>query len=391
MLLHTPMINVLQRELKRITGEGASLFLVFFGPLFAFFLITAIFYSSVPRKLPVAVVDQDHTALSRKTTEYINATPIAAVDASLLSLDEARNAMNEGRLDAVVFIPQGTEKNIYKGGHSNIALYLNNANVIKGSLLNSGIQKAIKTISAGIKLQAHLRNGETEKQAIAQIIPIQLHSEILFNPFASYSYFITLILMPVMLTVFTLFGTLYAIGTELQYGTAARWMEKADYSIVLALIGKLLPYTLLFCMVAAIMNIDLFSFLGLPLKGNVGVLVISELLLILSYQSVGILLITLTQNMRLALSLGSVYTMLALTYSGFTYPGFGMPEIAQVLNRIFPVSYWMNILSGQSLRAEPIAYSYIQMLYMCGFILFGYCFIPRLKYILMHQKYWGKI
>lgn len=391
MLLHTPMINVLQRELKRITGEGASLFLVFFGPLFAFFLITAIFYSSVPRKLPVAVVDQDHTALSRKTTEYINATPIAAVDASLLSLDEARNAMNEGRLDAVVFIPQGTEKNIYKGGHSNIALYLNNANVIKGSLLNSGIQKAIKTISAGIKLQSHLRNGDTEKQAIAQIIPIQLHSEILFNPFASYSYFITLILMPVMLTVFTLFGTLYAIGTELQYGTAARWMEKADHSIVLALIGKLLPYTLLFCMVAAIMNIDLFSFLGLPLKGNVGVLVISELLLILSYQSVGILLITLTQNMRLALSLGSVYTMLALTYSGFTYPTFGMPEIAQVLNRIFPVSYWMNILSGQSLRAEPIAYSYIQMLYMCGFILFGYCFIPRLKYILMHQKYWGKI
>lgn len=391
MLLHTPMINVLQRELKRITGEGASLFLVFFGPLFAFFLITAIFYSSVPRKLPVAVVDQDHTALSRKTTEYINATPIAAVDASLLSLDEARNAMKEGRLDAVVFIPQGTEKNIYKGGHSNIALYLNNANVIKGSLLNSGIQKAIKTISAGIKLQAHLRNGDTEKQAIAQIIPIQLHSEILFNPFASYSYFITLILMPVMLTVFTLFGTLYAIGTELQYGTAARWMEKADHSIVLALIGKLLPYTLLFCIVAAIMNIDLFSFLGLPLKGNVGVLVISELLLILSYQSVGILLITLTQNMRLALSLGSVYTMLALTYSGFTYPGFGMPEIAQVLNRIFPVSYWMNILSGQSLRAEPIAYSYIQMLYMCGFILFGYCFIPRLKYILMHQKYWGKI
>lgn len=391
MLLHTPMINVLQRELKRITGEGASLFLVFFGPLFAFFLITAIFYSSVPRKLPVAVVDQDHTALSRKTTEYINATPIAAVDASLLSLDEARNAMNEGRLDAVVFIPQGTEKNIYKGGHSNIALYLNNANVIKGSLLNSGIQKAIKTISAGIKLQAHLRNGDTEKQAIAQIIPIQLHSEILFNPFASYSYFITLILMPVMLTVFTLFGTLYAIGTELQYGTAAWWMEKADHSIVLALTGKLLPYTLFFCIVAAIMNIDLFSFLGLPLKGNVGVLVISELLLILSYQSVGILLITLTKNMRLALSLGSVYTMLALTYSGFTYPTFGMPEIAQVLNRIFPVSYWMNILSGQSLRAEPIAYSYIQMLYMCGFILFGYCFIPRLKYILMHQKYWGKI
>jgi ABC-2 type transport system permease protein len=384
-------IKVIQRECKRITSEGASLFVVFFGPLLAFFLISSIFYSSVPRKLPVAVVDLDHTSISRKTIEFTNATPIASVNTNYISLEEARNAMEEGKIDAVLFIPSGTEKNILKGTHSDVELYINNANVIKGSLLNSGIQKAIKTLSAGIKLQTHLQNGETEKQAMAQIIPIRLRSEILFNPFASYAYFITLILFPVMLTVFVLFGTLYAIGTELQYGTSLEWLQQSGNNIIIALVGKLLPYTIIFSLVAALMNIDLFIVLGLPLRGKVGIIVLSELLLILSYQSMAIVFITLTKNMRLAISLGSVYTMLALTYAGFTFPVFGMPQVAQVLNKIFPISYWMNVLSGQSLRAENVSNSFVMLLYLTGFIFLGCCFIPRLKYVLSDQNYWWKI
>ncbi len=386
-----PFINVFKREMNRIVGEGASVFVVFIGPLFAFFLITTIFYSSVPRKLPVAVVDLDHSSISRKAAAFTDATPIASINKNFTNLTEARNAMNEGKVDAVLFIPERTEKNILAGLHSNVELYLNNANVIKGSLLNSGIQKAIKTLSAGIKLQTHLRSGETEKQAMAQIVPISVHSEILFNPFNSYAYFITLILLPVMLTVFTLFGTLYAIGSEIQYGTANKWMEEANNSIIIAMVGKLMPYTLFFCVIAMCMNIDLFIILGLPLRGSVATILLSELLLILSYQSIGILFITVTKNMRLAISLASVFTMLAITYAGFTFPVFGMPGLAQVLNKIFPISYWTTIFTGQSLRAEDISNGYAQMLYMVGFIILGYCFIPRLKYVLSNKKYWWKI
>ena len=386
-----PFIQVVSREYKRILGEGASYFVVFFGPLLGFFLISSIFYAGVPRNLPVAVVDADHTSISRKAAQMVDATAIAEIDRSYINLTEARNALYEGKADAVLYIPEGTEKHILRGEHSTIELYVNNANVIKGSLISSNIQKAIKTLSAGIKLQTHLRNGETEKQAMAQVMPIPVKSEILFNPFTSYAYFITLILLPVMLTVFTLFGTLYAIGAELQYGTAANWLRTADGSIIIAMVGKLLPYTLFFCVVAMCMNLDLFYFLGVPLRGNVGVLLLSELLLILSYQSVAVLLITLTTNMRLALSLASAYTMLAITYAGFTFPTFGMPETAQVIGRIFPISYWVGIFSGQSLRAEPIANAFTLMLYLAGFIALGCFFIPRLKYVLSNEKYWWKI
>lgn len=385
------ILNVVRREVNRITSEAASLFVVFFGPLLAFFIISSIFYSGVPVKLPVAVVDSDHSSISRKAIGYIGATPVVAVNTSFTSLLEAKKALEQGKADAALYIPEGTEKSILKGGHANIELYLNNANVIKGSLLNNNIQKAIKILSAGIKLQTHLQSGETQDQAMAQILPVRLHSKVLFNPFASYAYFITIILLPVMLTVFVLFGTLYAIGTELQYGSAAEWLQTSDNSIMIALTGKLFPYTLLFCVVAACMNLDLFTVLGLPLHGSVGVIIISELLLILSYQVLGVLLITVTKNMRLALSLASGFTMLAITYTGFTFPFSGMPAMAMVAGKIFPITYWLNIFSGQSLRAENISNSFVQMLYLIGFISLGGCFIPLLKDVLFNKKNWGKI
>lgn len=386
-----PLLKVMERELRRISKEGASYFVVFIGPLFTFFLISSIFYSGVPRNLPVAVVDNDHTDISRKAARMIDATPIAAIDRSYISLEEAHKAMEAGKLDAIIYISNETEKNILKGGSSSIAVYINNANIIKGSLLTSGIQKALGTLSAGIQLQKHLQSGETRDQALAQIIPVQLHSDVLFNPFISYAYFITLILLPVMLTVFTLFGTLYAIGTELQYGTGLQWLAMADHSIVIALLGKLLPYTLCYCLVATCMNLDLFYFMGLPLKGSLGILVLSEFLLILSYQAMAIVFITLTTNLRLALSLASAYTMLAITYAGFTFPVFGMPEFGEVFGRIFPVSYWVGIFEGQSLRSESWANSFGGMNYLVGFIVFGCLFVPRLKDLLKNKKYWWKI
>jgi ABC-2 type transport system permease protein len=383
--------KVFQRELKRISGDVIYPFFMVIGPLIAFSLITLIFSSNVPTKLPVGVVDLDHSSLSRQITRMTDATSIAAVNRSYINLKEAYRSMVMGKIDAIICIPEGTERNILRGKSSGIAVYINNEYLIKGGLLSSGIQKALGTLSAGIRLQSHLMNGSTGQQALTEIMPVQLKPVLLFNPYTSYSYYLTVLLVPVMLTVFILFGTLYALGTELQYGTGPEWLEIAGSNIFTALTGKLVIYTILFCFLALLMDLILFKILGLPLNGHFPLILAGEFLMILSYQFMAIFILTLTRNLRLALSLASAYTMLALTYAGLTYPLFGMPVIARVISRIFPFTYWLDLFTGQSLRGEPIAYGIIQLFYLCGFIFLGACLIPRLKYILKTEKYWGKI
>jgi len=356
-----------------------------------FFLVVWIFSANVPRDLPVAVVDMDHTSLSRQIARMTDATPIAAIYRNFTSLEEAKKAMERGDADAVIYIPGGTERNILKGIGGEVALYVNNTNVVKGGLLSSGIRKAIGTLSAGIKLQGQYRNGYYGEQAMARVMPVQLRSEVLFNPYISYSYFLTASLLPIILIVFTFLGTIYSLGGELYKGNGPQLLKNADNSIIVALAGKILPYTMLYFALALFMNVILFNYLGMPVKGSLTIIILGELMLIFSYQMLAIFLLGLFSNMRLSMSIASAYSMLAVTFSGLSFPVFAMPAFGQAFSAVFPFSYWLRILISQSLRGEPTVYGIIPMIALIAFILLGVLFIPRLKCMLLNEKRWGKI
>jgi len=383
-------LNVLKREWRRIANTWPFLFVTFVGPLFAFFLVVWLFSNNVPRELPVAVVDLDKTSISRQISRMVDATSIAAADKSYLSLEDAHNAMDEGKLDAILVIPSGTEKDIIRGRSSSVALYINNSNVVKGGLLNSGVRKALATYSAGIKLRSQFQKGLNQNTAVAKIMPVQVRSVLLFNPYISYSYYLTAGLLPVILVVFSLLGTIYSLGTELLRGTGPHWLHIAGNDIRIALIGKLFPFTLIYFILALIMNFLLFARLGMPLRGDYLILVFSELLLIICYQMMAIFLVGLSGNLRLALSLGSAYSMLALTYSGLTYPAIGMPAMGKVVSLAFPYTYWLKIFMGQSLRGEPLSNTLLPMFVLLMFIILGMLLVPKYKYLLEHKEYWGK-
>ncbi|MDP4267731.1 MAG: ABC transporter permease, partial [Bacteroidota bacterium] len=329
---NNPIIRVIKRECEMMLKKWPLVVFLVLAPLASFVIIACIFSENVPRELPVAVVDLDHTYLSRLISRMTDATSIAKVNRSYISLDDAQNAMKEGNVDAILYIPDGTQKFILKGQSSSLALYLNNVNVVKASLLNSGIRKAIATISAGIKLKKEMLKGYTRDQAMGRILPVQVRSMVLFNPYISYSYFLLIALMPVVLVVFTLFGTTYFIGNELLRGTGPQWLGAANNNIIYALIGKNIPYAIIMICVAMVMNLIIFKNVGLPLNGSISAILLSELLLIICYQFIAIFFMGLFRNLRLSLSIGSAYSMLAITYSGLTFPVFGMSPIAQAMS-----------------------------------------------------------
>jgi len=113
-------------------------------------------------------------------------------------------------------------------------------------------------------------------------------------------------------------------------------------------------------------------------------------LLIIAYQLLAVLFLNLTSNMRLSLSLGSAYTMMALTFSGLTFPAIGMPLIAKIFSWIFPYSFWLKILLGQSLRNEPLIEIVPQLFVLLLFIFSGILSFKGMKLKLSNSKYWGK-
>jgi ABC-2 type transport system permease protein len=386
-----PFFKVLFREFERMTSSTIYLFSTLVGPLVAFIVLLSVFSSGVPRNIPAGIVDLDNTNLSRKIGMWINATPETEIIGHYTDASLAYQRMKEGKLDAVIVIPEGTERNILKGQSETVRVFINNTNILKGGYLQKGIYKALATLSAGIKLQVALKSGMSQDQALARIQPVRLQQHVLFNPFGNYSYFLLSALLPLMIIVFTLLSGVFAVGLEVKEGTGPDWLEHANGSLIVALSGKLAPYTFLLFIDSMVMNAILFVQMGTPLAGSFAFLLVSELFLMMTYQMLAVFLVAATANLRLALSLASAYSMMALTFSGLTFPQFGMPLAARLFSYIFPFTQWIKIFISQAMRGEAIAHALVPLALFLPFILLTVIFLPRLKRLLKEEKFWGKI
>lgn len=373
------LIRVIQRELLKISGNWILLFTTLFGPVAVFLLVSWMFSAAVVRDIPMTVVDLDHTQFSRKIVRIIDAVPATQVVCQSVSLEEAKAQMLKGSIDAVIYIPEGLEKSVQRGIQAELALYLNNTNVIKGGIIKSQLMNTLATLSGAIKVQTMIRKGIPQEEAVKKAQPIKSDVHLLFNPYGNYAYFLMMGLLPLLAVVFIFLGTSYAVGIEMKDGTADEWVKVAGGSTIVAMIGKLIPYLFLFFADLMAMNLILIKVMGTPLNGSFPIILVSEFLLILAYQAMAVLLLTITINLRLTLSLGSAYTMMALTFSGLTFPAMGMPLIAKLFALVFPYTFWLKIFLSQSLRGEPIHETVPSLLLLLLFILTGIIGFPLFK------------
>lgn len=386
-----PFFTIVWREIDWMRTRWIYWFLTIVGPLLGFAIVIGIFNQGVVRDLGVSVVDLDQSKTSRQVIRMIDATSIAKVNNDCEDVIGASNLIYEGKTNAIIVIPNNFENDVFKSGSPEVIIYLNNANILKGGLLKSGILKAVSTFSVGVKVQMALKKGSGNQQAINEVVPINLDTHILFNPYTNYFYFLATVLMPVILIIFTLLSSIYSLGYELKNATSLAALQKSNNSIVVLIVGKLMPYTVLYFIQALVFNYLIFDIMEMPMTGSYSVILISEFLLIISYQFLGVFMMGILGNLRLAVSLGSAYSMMALTFSGLTFPEFGMPLAARIFAQLFPLSHWLKVFVGQTLRNDPLAVSLTNMSYLFVFIAMGMVCMFWLKHKFSNERYWSKM
>lgn len=382
---------VMRRELQRIARQPMYWILMVVLPVISFAFFAVIFEEGVARNIPIAILDEDHTALSRKVTQMIDDTATALVSYEVQSMEEAERLMREGKISAVIQIPAFFEKNILSNSQTHIESSVSGTNITVNGLLSKDIQTAITTFQAGIQLQLLMKQGLTEKQAMAQIMPVRFVKHVLFNPYINYSYYLSPSFMPMMLMIFAMLVTIFAIGTELKNGTAREWLDTAHGSVLSALVGKMLPLIAMMLLMTLMMFVILFKIVGVPLHGSLTALMFGCMLFILAYMAIGVLIITLLSNLRLSLSIGGGYSVLAFTFSGLTFPMMAMYPWVQAFSKIFPFTFYTDIFIDQALRGAPVIDSLWDMGYIALFIIVPMLCLPRLREICTNEKYWGRM
>ena len=107
--------------------------------------------------------------------------------------------------------------------------------------------------------------------------------------------------------------------------------------------------------------------------------------------AVHVLIVSLLANLRLSLSIGGGYSVLAFTFSGLTFPMMAMYPWVQAFSKIFPFTFYTDIFIDQALRGAPVVDSLWDMGYIALFIVLPMLCLPRLRKICSDEKYWGRM
>lgn len=361
-------------------------------PLVAFGVLWAIFWQGVPRDLPVAILDRDHTALSRQLVRMIDASPTMRVAFPVAAEAEGERLIREGRAYALVTIPADLDRAIRRGESAPVVCHYNAQLLLPASLIRRDLRGVVGTLSAGIELRRKLGGGTPRDVAMAQVEPVRMERHTLFNPELSYLSYLLAALLPTMLQVFVLVAAVQALGAELKDGTAADWLATAGGRVWKAVLGKLLPATVHFWLMGLAMVAALFRALGLPLRGSLGAIVIGTLLFVLAVEAVGLALAAWLANLRFATSAAAFLAGPAFAFSGITFPVAAMPLAAQTWGALIPLTHYLRLMVDQTMRGAPVAVSSLPLAALAAFALvLPAASLGRLRRVAADKRFWGRL
>ena len=155
----------------------------------------------------------------------------------------------------------------------------------------------------------------------------------------------------------------------------------------LALIGKLLPNTLLFLLVGWTIVFYFYGYMHFPCNSGITDMLILMTLFIFSCEALGVLMITILPTLRLGLSFASLWGVLSLSICGMSFPVMAMHPALQGLSWLFPLRHYFILYVNCALDGYNLTNAWPYLAALAGFILLSIITTPILKRELLTVKY----
>lgn len=378
---------LMKREFRRLASQRIYWFIMVLAPAFCFIFFADLLKQGLPTKLPIAVVDEDNTAMSRQLTRSLDAIAQTQVVMRTASFAEAREAMQRSEIYGIFYIPKDFRQKVSTGKEPVISFYTNDTYILPGSLVYKDMRLQAALANGAVQQTLLLAKGEGGPQLQAKLSPITVDTNPLNNPWISYAIYLASILMPAFVFMFAMFTTTYSISQETKEKTAAEWLRLGNNSIVLALMGKLIPQTLIFVVTGLLYLSILYGYLHFPLNSGFFPMFLAMTLMVLAAQGFAIFVTGIARRNRIALSCCGLWGVLSFSISGFTYPVPAMPQLVQIASNLFPMRHYYLLYVDQALNGISMLYSWKPYLALVMFVLLPLFILPKLKLDLLENRY----
>ncbi|MEK8032844.1 ABC transporter permease [Ideonella sp. DXS29W] len=315
---------------RAMLSDSAAMMLLFAGGIVYSFFYPLPYAKETVQRVPVAVVDQDRSALSRQITRYASAHPAIQVVAVSADLREAQDLIWRNEVAGMLFIPSGLQSKVAAGRAAEVEVAGNGIYMMLNKAALNGLAQAVGTVSAGIEIKRLSAATPSSAQAQAQRGPVGLNAVALFNVREGYGAYVVpaaavlIIQQTLLLAVTLLFGT---------------WAERGGFPVRRDVAG----YVGMWCAVACVPILNSLYYFGFvfwwqdyPRGGNFGGLMLFTLLFAFAVSAFAIMVGNLFRSRERSAQLLVCTAMPIIFLSGVTWPVEALPDVLKAARWLIP-------------------------------------------------------
>ena len=356
-------------------------------PILVTVFFTTLMHDGQPQEMPVGIVDNDNTSTSRALIRKLDSFQASQVVAYYPNVNEARNAIQQNKIYAFLYIPKGTTSALLSSRQPKISFYYTMTSMMGGSLSMKDLKTISSLGSAAVGQSLMTAKGLTAKQVQTLMQPIVVDTHQIANPEGSYNVYLSTALVPGIMMLFMMLLSAYSLGMELKFDTGKEWLARADGNIVVAIIGKFLIHALVFLAVVLLFQAYIYGVLHFPRMGNVAHIVLLCVLQVLASIGFGIFAFGLMPSLRMSMSICSLWAVLSISMAGSAFPIMGMDPPLQALSWLFPLRHYFMIYQITVFNGFPLIDTWFHLVALIAFTLLPWFVVRKIKNAMLTYVY----
>ncbi len=335
--------SIIRKEFIQITRDPRTLMLIIVMPILQLFLLGYAATTDI-KNIALAVWDQSQTTQSRALLDAYRSADYFRIAYTVGSQDEYRALIERGQVRAALIIPPDYDQRLAQGD-AQVSMVLDGSDATVGGTALS----AARLIGQAYATNVLTQQAELSGRPAAFTPPVDVRTQVWYNPDLISAYFNIPGVIGMILFFITALLTATAVVRERERGTIEQLIVTPIRSWELVT-GKVLPYVILaFVDVLEVLIIGHWWF-GVPVRGNLALILILSGLFALSSLGIGLFASTIANTQQEAM-LTVMFTLLpGIFLGGFFFPIDAMPPFLQIVSYIIPLRYYLVIIRSLLLK-----------------------------------------
>lgn len=362
-------LSLLGREF-RLFWNNKILRILFIGaPLLYAILLGYVYSKGKVTDLPIIVVDEDASTMSRRAIQMFEDNEILRV--ALVKPNDENLTREAIDLDAtcIVVFPEGFEKDVLTRRNPEIVTIVNTGNVLTANYASGAVQLVLGTLKAGAQMEGLRKQGTPESLLASSYEPFKTTFIKKYNRSTNYMYFLWPGVLATVLQQVLLLALALSFASEYEAGTFAHLTRRT--SLVSMIAVKVIPY-LIMGFGIWLMYWGFTFWFRIPVNENLGALTLVAGVFVLAVSFIGILVSILIPNQLKATEVLMVIATPSFILSGFTWPLSQMPVWVQTIASGIPLTHFLKafrillVEKGTLSQTLPAVRAMVWIAVVCG-------------------------